>query len=140
MVKESGGRLTAFIDTVTLQPDGRRIDKPTLLGNVVATLKGTDTNDDGILDSDVDTNDDGEIQVSEALAVSNLNTLGNTVRYLTGINAFTNLKSLVCTNAYLQFINISGLTNPKASNDRPASHRTFPGGPESGARRAGFER
>ena len=48
MVKESGGRLTAFIDTVTLQPDGRRIDKPTLLGNVVATLKGTDTNDDRI--------------------------------------------------------------------------------------------
>src|SRR5258706_16416952 len=30
--KESGGRLTAFIDTITLQPDGRRIDKPTLLG------------------------------------------------------------------------------------------------------------
>ena len=46
--KESGGRLTAFIDTVTLQPDGRRIDNPTLLGNVVATLKGTDTNDDRI--------------------------------------------------------------------------------------------
>lgn len=46
--KESGGRLTAFIDTVTLQPDGRRIDKPTLLGNVVATLKGTDANDDRI--------------------------------------------------------------------------------------------
>ena len=46
--KESGGRLTAYIDTVTLQPDGRRIDKPTLLGNVVATLKGTDANDDRI--------------------------------------------------------------------------------------------
>ncbi len=46
--KESGGRLTAFIDTVTLQPDGRRVDKPTLLGNVVATLKGTDANDDRI--------------------------------------------------------------------------------------------
>jgi hypothetical protein len=46
--KESGGRMTAFIDTVTLQPDGRRVDKPTLLGNVVATLKGTDANDDRI--------------------------------------------------------------------------------------------
>ena len=46
--KESGGRLTSFIDTVTLQPDGRRIDKPTLLGNVVATLKGTDANDNRI--------------------------------------------------------------------------------------------
>ncbi len=44
----SGGRLTAFIDTITLQPDGRRVDKPTLLGNVVATLKGTDAADDRI--------------------------------------------------------------------------------------------
>lgn len=42
----SGGRLTAFIDTVTLQPDGRRVNAPTLLGNVVATLKGSDPNDD----------------------------------------------------------------------------------------------
>ncbi len=46
--KQSGGRLTAVIDTVTLQPDGRRVDKPTLLGNVVATLKGTDPNDNRI--------------------------------------------------------------------------------------------
>jgi Zn-dependent M28 family amino/carboxypeptidase len=46
--RESGGRLTAFIDTVTLQPDGRRVDKATLLGNVVATLKGTDPADDRI--------------------------------------------------------------------------------------------
>ncbi|MEO7922584.1 MAG: M20/M25/M40 family metallo-hydrolase [Chitinophagaceae bacterium] len=46
--KESGGRLTAFIDSITLQPDGRRIDKSILLGNVVATLKGTDPGDDRI--------------------------------------------------------------------------------------------
>jgi Peptidase family M28 len=44
--KQSNGRLTAFIDTVTLQPDGRRVDTPYLLGNVVATLKGVDPNDD----------------------------------------------------------------------------------------------
>lgn len=43
--KNAGGRMTAFIDTTTLQPDKRRIDTPTLLGNVVATLKGTDPND-----------------------------------------------------------------------------------------------
>lgn len=41
----SGGRLNAIIDTTTLQPDKRRIDTPTVLGNVVATLKGTDPND-----------------------------------------------------------------------------------------------
>ena len=41
----SNGRLTAFIDTTTLQPDKKRIDTAILLGNVVATLKGTDPND-----------------------------------------------------------------------------------------------
>ncbi len=42
---QSSGRLTAFIDTTTLLPDKKRIDTPVLLGNVVATLKGTDPND-----------------------------------------------------------------------------------------------
>ena len=46
--KQSNGRLSAFIDTTTLQPDKRRIDTLTLLGNVVATLKGTDPNDNRI--------------------------------------------------------------------------------------------
>ncbi len=43
--RTSGGRLTAIIDTTILQPDGRRVDSVLLLGNVVATLKGTDPND-----------------------------------------------------------------------------------------------
>ncbi|MCX6319047.1 MAG: M28 family metallopeptidase [Bacteroidetes bacterium] len=43
--QQSGGRLTAMIDTTTLQKDGRRVDTTLLLGNVVATLKGTDTAD-----------------------------------------------------------------------------------------------
>ncbi|WP_247232889.1 M20/M25/M40 family metallo-hydrolase [Telluribacter sp. SYSU D00476] len=46
--KQSGGRMTATIDTWTLQPDGRRIDKPVEMGNVMATLKGTDPNDDRV--------------------------------------------------------------------------------------------
>jgi hypothetical protein len=46
--KQSGGRLTAFIDTTIYMPDGRRVDRPIILGNVVATLKGTDPNDDRI--------------------------------------------------------------------------------------------
>ena len=46
--KQSNGRLTAFIDTTTLQPDKRRIDTPTVLGNVMATLKGTNPNDNRI--------------------------------------------------------------------------------------------
>ncbi|GAB2786511.1 M20/M25/M40 family metallo-hydrolase [Rhabdobacter roseus] len=47
--RQSGGRLTATIDTWTLQPDGRRVDKPVEMGNVMATLKGTDPADDRIL-------------------------------------------------------------------------------------------
>ncbi len=43
--KTSNGRLTAFIDTTTYKPDGRRVDRNIILGNVVATLKGTDTAD-----------------------------------------------------------------------------------------------
>jgi Zn-dependent M28 family amino/carboxypeptidase len=42
---QSNGRLTAFIDTVTLPPDGRRVDRPVLLGNAVAILKGTNPED-----------------------------------------------------------------------------------------------
>ena len=44
----SNGRLTAFVDTTTLQPDGKRINIPVSLGNAMAILKGTDTTDDRI--------------------------------------------------------------------------------------------
>jgi hypothetical protein len=43
--RQSGGRLTATLDTWTLQPDGRRIDSATVMGNVLATLKGSDPAD-----------------------------------------------------------------------------------------------
>lgn len=43
--KQSGGRLTATTDTTIIAPDGKRVDAPTLLGNVMATLKGTDAGD-----------------------------------------------------------------------------------------------
>jgi hypothetical protein len=46
--KNAGGRLTAFIDTVTIEPTGKRINRPILLGNVMATLKGTDPSDNRI--------------------------------------------------------------------------------------------
>lgn len=42
--KKSNGRLTAYIDTTTLQKGGR-VDTTILLGNVMAILKGTDTAD-----------------------------------------------------------------------------------------------
>lgn len=46
--KQSGGRMTAMIDSTTLQKDGKRVDTTLLLGNVMATLKGTDPTDNRI--------------------------------------------------------------------------------------------
>jgi Zn-dependent M28 family amino/carboxypeptidase len=46
--RNSNGRLTAYVDTTTLQPDGKRVDKAISLGNAMATLKGTDTSDNRI--------------------------------------------------------------------------------------------
>ncbi len=46
--RNSNGRMSAFVDTTTLQADGRRIDSAVNLGNAMATLKGTDPNDDRI--------------------------------------------------------------------------------------------
>jgi hypothetical protein len=45
---QSGGRLTAMVDTTTLQPDGRRVNAAVNLGNAMAILKGTDATDDRI--------------------------------------------------------------------------------------------
>ncbi|HEV3324351.1 MAG TPA: hypothetical protein VG052_02055, partial [Puia sp.] len=44
----SGGRLTAIVDTTTYVGDGRRVKSDISLGNSVATLKGTDPNDNRI--------------------------------------------------------------------------------------------
>jgi hypothetical protein len=44
----SGGRMTAVLDTTIYPADGRRVKSDIDLGNVVATLKGTDANDNRI--------------------------------------------------------------------------------------------
>jgi hypothetical protein len=44
----SGGRMTAVLDTTTFHADGRRVRSDINLGNVVATLKGTDASDNRI--------------------------------------------------------------------------------------------
>jgi Zn-dependent M28 family amino/carboxypeptidase len=45
----SNGRLTATIDYFTIKADGKRIAKDAELGNVMATLKGYDPNDNRVL-------------------------------------------------------------------------------------------
>jgi hypothetical protein len=48
IAKQSNNRLTAFVDTTTYNADGRRIDRSINLGNVVATLKGSDPKDNRV--------------------------------------------------------------------------------------------
>ncbi|WP_426060064.1 M28 family peptidase [Hymenobacter sp. B1770] len=47
--KAGGGRMTVEMDTFTVKPDGRRINKPVLMANVLATLPGTDPNDTRVI-------------------------------------------------------------------------------------------
>ncbi|MFE3868228.1 M28 family metallopeptidase [Flavobacterium sp. LS2P90] len=46
---ESGGRLSSTIDYFMIKADGKRIAADSQLGNVMATLKGTDPTDDRVL-------------------------------------------------------------------------------------------
>lgn len=43
--KQSDGRLSAYLDTITYKPDGKRVETSISLGNAVAVLQGTDKND-----------------------------------------------------------------------------------------------
>lgn len=47
--EKSSGRFTAYIDTTTLRPDGRRVNRAVRLGNVMGVLKGTNPDDDRVL-------------------------------------------------------------------------------------------
>ncbi|WP_210515817.1 M20/M25/M40 family metallo-hydrolase [Hymenobacter terricola] len=47
--KAGGGRMTVEMDTFTIKPDGKRINKPVLMANVLATLPGTDPTDTRVI-------------------------------------------------------------------------------------------
>ena len=59
----------------------------------------------------IDTNNDGEIQVSEALLVYRLNASYGDINDLTGIESFTNLQILYCYYNQLTVLNVSELNN-----------------------------
>lgn len=59
----------------------------------------------------IDTNNDGEIQNSEALTVYRLRVWNASIMDLTGISSFSNLKNLDCTNNLLLNLDVSSLTN-----------------------------
>ena len=58
----------------------------------------------------IDTNGDGEIQVSEAEAIKYLNVISLSISDLTGIEAFSNLVELRCANNMLTSLDFSNLT------------------------------
>ncbi|UHO39273.1 M28 family metallopeptidase [Chryseobacterium capnotolerans] len=43
--KNAGDRMEVFLQSQTIQPDGKRIDRPTDLGNAIAIIHGTNPND-----------------------------------------------------------------------------------------------
>lgn len=59
----------------------------------------------------IDTNTDGEIQESEALAVTNLNVSNSSIADLTGIESFLNLTNLNCSQNNLTNLSLNALTN-----------------------------
>jgi len=66
--------------------------------------------------SKVDINDDGEISIAEAEAVTHLQLSDNNVIDTTGIEHFTNLETLSCENSSLSSLNVSALINLERLN------------------------
>ena len=75
--------------------------------NALVNTMCVDPDNMGGPDSDADTNNDGEIQVSEAMAVEYLVIVGQDITDLTGIEAFTQLLGLSCANNTITNIDLS---------------------------------
>ncbi len=78
--------------------------KDTLVNNFCV-----DTDLDGVFDSDADTNNDGEIQLSEAQSVVSLNLSSEDIMDMTGIESFVNLEVLDCSNNFFNAIDLTTL-------------------------------
>jgi len=76
--------------------------------NALVNTICVDIDFDGLPDISADTNNDGEIQVSEAESISSLNVSGQNISSLIGIQAFKNLYELGVINNQLTTIDITG--------------------------------
>lgn len=79
--------------------------------NALINTNCIDTNGDGIFDSDADTNNDGEIQLSEAEAVLRLKVDNQLINSLEGIESFTYLVYLNCDGNFLTNLNLTTAPN-----------------------------
>lgn len=81
---------------------------PNLKAKLLTNNAATDIYGDPIT---IDTNGNGEIEVSEALLVPNLNVSGANISSLDGIASFANLQSIQVNDNLLTTVDFSGLTN-----------------------------
>lgn len=79
--------------------------------NALINTNCVDTNDDGNFDSDADTNNDGEIQLSEAESVTSLFISLQNINSVIGLSNFINLTELYCSDNPLLEFDISALSN-----------------------------
>jgi Leucine-rich repeat (LRR) protein len=59
----------------------------------------------------IDANNDGNISVSEAIAIKSLNIAGSEIADMTGISEFTGLQAVYCQNNHLTSLDISNLSS-----------------------------
>lgn len=79
--------------------------------NALVNTLCVDIDGDDAPDVDVDANDDGIIQLSEALAVQRLNVLGAGIQSMSGIENFTNLIKLECGYNVIESLDVHLLSN-----------------------------
>jgi Leucine-rich repeat (LRR) protein len=76
--------------------------KNTLINTLCVDLDG-----DGVGDINVDTNNDSEIQIEEAMSVLRLNVANRSISSLEGIQSFTRLKFLDCKSNFLTSLDVT---------------------------------
>jgi uncharacterized repeat protein (TIGR01451 family) len=79
--------------------------------NALVNTDCVDTTGDAIGDMDADINDNGEIEVSEALAVNFIYIEGNSIQSLEGIESFINIQILDCRDNQLTALDLQSLNN-----------------------------
>ena len=79
--------------------------------NALVNTLCVDTDGDHIYDDDADTNNDGEIQITEAEAVLSLWLYHNNIASMEGIQSFRNLEILICSSNNINSIDLSQNTN-----------------------------
>ncbi|QIE58640.1 T9SS type A sorting domain-containing protein [Rasiella rasia] len=88
--------------------------------NALVNTNCVDTDGDGIVDDNADTNNDGEIEIDEAQAVISLNLYNRDISSLIGIEYFENIEILSCSQNQLAQLDLSQnilLTNLNLRNN-----------------------